>query len=154
MISIFVGYYRQKFLKYLHSYITSSTDLVYLLRKLHLQDNSTLLATSDTTSMYSNIEPLEGLETIKNYIEFYVHEVNEKFPTKLILKLLELVMTNNIFQFGNTYWKQLIGTAMGTPCACIYAILFFAFYERTHLQEKYKRNIITYVRAIDDILIV
>ncbi len=84
MVSTFVDYYIQKFLKYLPSYIKSSTDLVYLLRKLHLRDNSTLLATSDATSMYSNIDPREGLEAIKNYIEFYVRTWSKrKIPNKI-----------------------------------------------------------------------
>ena len=60
-------------------------------------------------------------------------------------------MENCVFKFGETFWLQLIGTAMGTPVACIYAILFFAYYERTILLQKYKRNLLFYVRQIDDI---
>ena len=71
-----------------------------------------------------------------------------------ILKLLELVMTNNIFQFGNTWWQIVIGTAMGTPCACIYATLFFAYFEQHYILPTYKDNILFYVRTIDDILII
>ena len=63
-------------------------------------------------------------------------------------------MTSSIFQFGNTWWKQLIGTAMGTPCACSYATLFYAFYERTFICPKYKSNLVLYKRYIDDIFFV
>ena len=60
-------------------------------------------------------------------------------------------MENCVFKFGETFWIQLIGTAMRTPVACIYAILFFAYYERIILLRKYKKNILFYVRQIDNI---
>ena len=40
---------------------------------------------------------------------------------------------------------------MGTPVACICASLFFAYYERTTLLRKYKKNLLLFVRQIDDI---
>jgi len=43
---------------------------------------------------------------------------------------------------------------MGTPCACAYAIIFFAYHERTFLQIKYKENLQLYIRFIDNILLV
>ena len=43
---------------------------------------------------------------------------------------------------------------MGTPVACIYATLFFAFHERTTLLPKYNKNLLYYGRQIDDILLV
>ena len=41
---------------------------------------------------------------------------------------------------------------MGTPCACIYAAMFFAWYERQYLLPKYKKHLLLYKRQIDDIL--
>ena len=43
---------------------------------------------------------------------------------------------------------------MGTPCACAYATIFFAYYERTSILPKYKENIVLYLRYIDDILLI
>ena len=63
-------------------------------------------------------------------------------------------MTKNVFKFGDTWWQQSVGTAMGTPCACAYATIFFAHFERTHLLPRYKENIILYLRQIDDILLI
>ena len=60
-------------------------------------------------------------------------------------------MTSNVFKFGKTFWHQLIGTAMGTPCACAYATIFFAYFERTNLIPRFEKNLIFYVRFIDDI---
>ena len=63
-------------------------------------------------------------------------------------------MTCNTFEFGNTYWKQVDGTAMGTPCACNYATIVFAYYERTQILPTFKKNLLLYVRYIDDIFTV
>jgi hypothetical protein len=61
-------------------------------------------------------------------------------------------MRNNVFQFGNSWWLQNMGTAMGTPCACIYATLFFfAWYEQKKILTKYRNNLIVYCRQIDNI---
>ena len=43
---------------------------------------------------------------------------------------------------------------MGTPCACAYAVLFFAYFERTHLRIRYAKNLSIYLRMIDDIFVV
>ena len=59
-------------------------------------------------------------------------------------------MKNNVFQFGDTYWLQLIGTAMGTPPAPTYANLVFAFHQNT-IVPKYPTHLVLYKRYIDDI---
>jgi hypothetical protein len=48
---------------------------------------------------------------------------------EIILRALELIMCQNYFKFGNTYWLQLIGTAMGTPPAPMYVTLYFGIRE-------------------------
>jgi hypothetical protein len=45
-------------------------------------------------------------------------------PVEFLLASLEEIMTNNIFQFGNTYWRQRCGCAMGTNSAVNYACLY------------------------------
>ena len=132
------------------SYIKDSYALILKLLKLRQVPRGARVFTSDAVSMYSNIDPVEGINTIEKYLtEFAPHILPDE--REIILDLLRLVMNNCFFKFGNTYWLQLIGTAMGTPVACIYAILFFAYFERTILLPKYKKNLLMYVWQIDDI---
>ena len=110
--------------------------------------------------MYTNILTEEGLATIEKYLYTFKEEcykltpLGDSFNIPLILALLKLVMTTNVFMFGDTWWLQQMGTAMGTPVACIYATLFFAYFERTTIIPKYKSNLLYYGRQIDDILII
>jgi hypothetical protein len=61
-------------------------------------------------------------------------------------------MKNNVFTFGDTFWLQLKGTAMGTPAAPLYSIITFGMHENRHILNQFQRNIFYYKRDIDDIL--
>ena len=104
--------------------------------------------------MYGNIGIEEGVNTIEIYSGFFAHEYKGHFPVELIIKLLHLVVSRNAFQFGNTWRKQEVGTAMETLCACAYATIFFAFFEHTNIVPRFKDNLLIYVRFIDNIFLV
>ena len=46
---------------------------------------------------------------------------------------LLLLMTNDVFQFGDTNWLQKVGTVMGAPPAPPWATIFFGIHEETVL---------------------
>ena len=107
------------------------------------------LFTADATSMYTNINTGKALLEIAQHI----HQRSKKFsniPADALVDALAIIMKNNVFQFGDTFWLQLTGTAMGTPPAPMYANLFFAIHENRIL-PKFKQNILLHKRYIDDI---
>eukprot|EP00957_Ditylum_brightwellii_P077520 5890307-Ditylum_brightwellii.AAC.1 len=68
--------------------------------------------TADATSMYMDA------------LGKYLTKNNEQFchlPLKAIKTALTIVMTYNVFTFGDTHFLQLTGAAMGTPPALDYA---------------------------------
>ena len=69
-----------------------------------------MIVTVDVKSLYTNINAEEALKLCK--------EALDKTDIKpdlinLIIKLLELVLTLNIFEFNGELFLQLIGVAMG-----------------------------------------
>jgi hypothetical protein len=44
---------------------------------------------------------------------------------------------DNVFQFDDTFWLQLTGTAMGTSLACMYASIYYSFHEETRILPVY-----------------
>ena len=51
-------------------------------------------------------------------------EARQKVPTKLLVELMAHVLENNIFNYDQKLYLQLISTAMGTEAAVNYANLF------------------------------
>ena len=153
-ISTWIDNKLQPLKHFLPSYIKNSQDLLDIIDTLPPLPPNAKIVTTDAVSMYSNISTKEGIHNITTYLNKFSSESDRHFPIDLVCSLLEVVMQNNIFKFGTTWWQQLDGTAMGTPCACIYATLFFGLHERQLLLTKYKENLLLYKRQIDDIFIV
>ena len=153
-ISTWLDTMLQPFTKYLPTYLKNSNDLLGIIDKLPPLPLTARIVTTDAVSMYTNISTQEGIATLREYLNKYAAEYNSQFPTTLVCDLIEIVMNNNIFEFGDTWWQQQNDTAMGTPCACIYATLFFGFHKRNLLLQKYKNNIILFKRQIDDIFLI
>ena len=64
---------------------------------------------------------------------------------------MALVMQNNVFEWGDLYFLQLLGTAMGTSAACMWATIYFGVHENDTLLPRFSNNLLLYCRFIDDI---
>ena len=78
--------------------------------------------------MYTNIDTERALSVIANFLQ--KHPLCRDVANReVIMSALELIMRNNVFRFGDTYWRQLCGTSMSTPRGCSYATLYYAIHE-------------------------
>ena len=53
-------------------------------------------------------------------------EKNPKIPTTFLVRLMEIILRQNIFEFHNQLWRQEIGAAMGSPPVPLYANICMA----------------------------
>jgi len=132
------------------SYVKNSFEIIEDLKRITLPDNA-LVFSADATSMYTNIDTETGIQAVRDFLNCNSEHIPEDFPTNMFLQVLELVMTNNIFSFGDTTWLQLTGTAMGTPAACAYATITYGQHENTKILTEFSSNLLYYKRYIDDI---
>ena len=138
------------------SYIQDTPDLLRFCEEVN--ENGTLPEETkpvaiDLKSMYTNIPIQEGLEAFREELD---KRTDKSIPTDFYIKLLELVLKSNIFEFDREYFIQLLGTAMGTRVAPTYANIFMAKLEKFMLSncpEDLKKFIHCWKRYIDDVLL-
>ena len=150
IFSTWLDFKMKELLQLFPSYIKNSTDLIKDLKAINLPKNAKLF-TADASSMYTNIDTASGLQAFNNIFSTYENRISPTFPREFFLTVLELVMNNNLFTFGDSYWIQLQGTAMGTPAAPLYSIITYGFHENTRILNQYSSNLLYYKRYIDDI---
>jgi hypothetical protein len=147
-LGVWVDRQLQKIATHQPSFIKNSKSLKDMILDLTLPPGASLF-TADAVSMYTNIDTSLALRSIGQYL----HRNEARFrdvPIDALMEALKLVMTNNVFSFGDTYWLQLTGTAMGTPPAPSYATIVYAIHEST-LLSRYHNNLFFYKRYIDDV---
>lgn len=140
----------QQFVKLVPSYIPNSYELKKQLLSLNLPPSAQLF-TADAVGMYTNLKTTKGLTHMRLFLQAQV-DAKRLTPTRFnaIMTGLDIIMKNNIIQFGDTYWLQLEGTAMGAPMAPPYATITYGHHEQTILPRH--GNLLFYRRYIDDVL--
>ena len=135
------------------SYVRDTTDFIKKLNAIGEIPPSCVLVTMDVTSLYTNIPNDEGLRAAMKLLTEYRpnHDVR---PSNLnLVKLLEMVLKKNNFQFNGDHYLQIGGTAMGTKAAPGLANCFMGNFEEEHVY-KYKLQPLIYLRFLDDCFMV
>jgi hypothetical protein len=142
----------------LPSYIKNTTQLIIELEEHTLPADCVIFA-ADVESLYPSIDICDGLTLLRRAINRHNHTLIHKFSIdtiNFILELAEWVLNNNFIQFGtNNYYKQIKGTAMGTPFAVTFACIYMGELELEALDIMKTLQItlhLYYRRFIDDIL--
>ena len=118
------------------SYFRNSYELCQELCSTQYQLTAQLI-TADPVSMYTNIPTNTAIMLIAKYIRTSVPKECRK-QNEALIAALKLAMLNNIFSFGDMTFKQMNGTAMGTPPAPPYATIYYGLYESKFLPQHRK----------------
>ena len=111
--------------------------------------------------MYTNIHTGHGLNILRKFLEEpeASHNLPPDFNVNTIVEAATLVMRWNIFVYGVTYFRKMIGTAMGTPAAVLWAIIYYYWQEKNMLISRYNDRsqmplLVCFIDNIFDILFV
>jgi len=149
-ISTWIDYHLQSIRHKIPSYIRDSASLQQELDNLDFNPMDCRIGTCDAVSMYTNIDTPHMIYTLHQWFTTFKDELPSTFPCTILIESVKLVMENNIFRFGTQHFIQKTDTAMSTPCACIIAMLYYGYFERTLLLRKYQSHLQYYRRFIDD----
>ena len=112
---------------------TSKTyDFLKKIKSLPPLPENAILCTIDVVGFYPNIPHVEGLSAIRKALN---KRKDKNISTDSFVELAELVLKNNVFEFGGKVFKQKQGTAIGTKMAPPYDILFMNVLETRILEN-------------------
>jgi hypothetical protein len=130
----------------------------FILRdSLHLIDDiksmklntPTIMLTADVKALYPSIPIDEGIRLFKLFLELHTTIPRER--RELIIIALTLVLKHNVTTSRNRFFLQVIGTAMGTPCAVVFANVFMFMVCK---DVRNHRLVIYFRRFIDDLFLI
>jgi len=143
-LSIWLDVQLQPYVQSRTSYIKNSN--AFLLKLSRCQSVDVQMFTFDAMALYTSIPIDKGIEAVAHFTKHDpLHD--------LILEGLKIVMNWNFFTFGDLCYKQLTGTAMGSPVAPSFANLYLAYYEETQILPQFRDNLPLYTRYIDDVFL-
>ncbi len=148
-ISEFVDFFLRPLVEKLPSYIKDTTDLIVKLAALGTPPPNCLLVTLDVVALYPNIPILGGMRAIWPMLTQSRPQAQHPTNTS-IMRLLELVLRKNNFEFNGQNYVQIAGTAMGTRMAPSFANLYMGHFEEEYVY-KYPLQPWCWFRFIDDI---
>jgi len=153
--SKWLDYWLQQLKPSVPTYIRDSQQLLDELRELELPPNA-VLCTADANSMYNNIDTDHAIAVISWWLDELEQQGNlpANFPIEAVKYAMDTIMRNNIFEFGDLLFLQLLGTAMGTSSAVMWATLYYGYHEVHTLIPKYGSSLLYFRRFVDDIFLI
>ena len=135
------------------TYLKDTITLLQIIEKtpmpITFSTNDLWLVSGDISALYPNIPIEDGLSALTEFLFNYT-PLDHRIINRLT-ELTEIVLRNNIVCFDKFYYKQTHGTAMGTPFAVLFSIIFVHSLECRLTKPP---GVILWKRYIDDILIV
>ena len=71
VVSKYIEYYLQKLVTLVPSYVNRSQQVVDIYNEVGIIILNTRLSSSGAVNIYGNIDPIEGIDTIKKYFELF-----------------------------------------------------------------------------------
>ena len=127
----------EPFPKMVNSYVKDSWDL---LRKLpETVQQGTEIISLDVKDLYTNIDNDLGFQAVEYYMDKFPELAHHRLGKSFVLRSLQLLQENILFEFNETIYSQENGCAMGKDYGPTWATLAVGYLEETKLYPQIKR---------------
>ena len=133
----------KKLTAHIPSYIKDYQQVLDELRQLDLPPHAYLYV-ADANAMYNNIKLVHAFRVIFKWLDELMRNglLPDDFLLEAVKQAMVYIMQNNVFGFGTLYFLQLIGSAMGTSSAVMFATIYFTCQEVKCIQPKHGHNLL------------
>ena len=102
--------------------------------------------------MYNNIDTKHAIRVVSWWLKDLDSkgQLPNNFPLEAVIYDMETIMRNNVFEWGDMHFIQLLGTAMGTSSAVMWATLYYAYHKVHKLIPLHGQFLPYLIRFIDD----
>ncbi len=134
--------------------ILNGVQLISILEKWSERNlgRNTLFLTMDVSDLYTMVPQEGGIQAIKKMLRTFQIDQIQGVKTSTILLLARYVMKNNYFVYGNYYYKQIRGGAMGSPLTLTVSNAYMFFFQ-TPITKWVNHRKGIFCRYIDDIFL-
>ena len=141
----------QPMLKKMEHLLRSTDHLLSIIPTLHFSSPDRIeIITLNVKSLYTSIPLEKGLSDSLKWLFKVSPQKHPPIIREFISKSLEIILYNNLFEFGEKALKQVKGVAMGSPIGPSFANTYLLNIDNVILNTP---GVLKYFRYIDDILI-
>ena len=126
--------------------LQSTETFIDAIKTVQIPDDHKLVS-FDVKSLFTSIPLQLALDCTATAIENSTTKL--PLPTDDLMDLLNLCLTSTYFQYNGKHYKQLHGTAMGSPVSVVVAEIVMQNIEEQALAT-YKRTLPLWLRYVDD----
>jgi hypothetical protein len=132
-LSKLVDHWLQPVVQRLPSFLKDTTHFLDILQQWQTSTpqpipEDALIVTIDVVALYPSIPHDEVAVSLRSVLTASRDTIDVP-PTPLLLKIVNHILNNNVFQFDGQLFRQVQGTAMGTPMAPAIANIFMGWLE-------------------------
>ena len=130
------------------SHIKHSEDFICKFNNSNIPTQNIKLLSLDVESLFTKVPINDVLTFLSDKLQPY----EDHFPVGLgkTIELIKLCVTNNVFSFNGSYYKQKFGCSMGNPLSPLLANIYMEYFE-TVLLSPIKPSDMVWYRYVDDI---
>ena len=128
--------------------LQSTVDFINAIKTIRLPDNYKLVS-FDVKSLFTSIPLQLALDCTEALLDSTDTDTTLPMPTCEIMVLLKLCLESTFFQFNGKHYKQLHGTAMGSPVSVVVAEIVMQKIEKEALAS-YDLTLPFWFRYVDD----